>query len=149
MSLLKKLKLRQAVKKKLSKDALLLPTVITPPEVPWPDGPVKNRSLGPYIGKRPLRMIIESLINQLYVAGELEEGFEGLSKRDVMIIRQIDRACEGSIDAFKEIMDRLYGKPIQVSESLQVHGSLQDFLDMMEEPGDNGKSADGQPAQEN
>lgn len=62
---------------------------------------------------------------------ELEEGeerFIGLAVGEVMILRACDQAAWGDLDAFKYLMDRVIGKPVQATENININGTIEDYL---------------------
>lgn len=54
--------------------------------------------------------------------------FEGMTKAEVIEHRLVDKAAAGSVEAIKEIKDRLMGKPKQQVESKNLNISYEDYL---------------------
>lgn len=55
----------------------------------------------------------------------------GHTKLEVMMIRLARQAAGGDQDAIKIILDRLMGKPEQLSKSMEVTGTYKEFLELL------------------
>lgn len=64
-----------------------------------------------------------------------EEKFEGLSIGEVMVQRACEAAAKGDLDAFKYLMDRVAGKPVQAVENVNISASLEEFLEAVARQG--------------
>ena len=73
--------------------------------------------------------MIEVVLDLPYNADPLlEPELVGLTNAQVMVFRMVQKAANGSSDAFDRIMDRLVGKPVSTSKNLNVQTSYEDFL---------------------
>lgn len=59
----------------------------------------------------------------------LEPDYVGLTYLQVMLLRTVERAANGSLDAFDRVLDRMVGKPQQVNTNVNVGATYKDFLD--------------------
>lgn len=65
-------------------------------------------------------------VNQEYIP---DPRYEGMSKIEVAIHKQMDQAARGDINALEKIEDRMFGKPKVQVESLQISATLEEFLE--------------------
>lgn len=61
----------------------------------------------------------------------VEKEFEGLTNYEVACIRRAEAAAMGNLKAVEQVEDRLFGKPKQAVESVQMKMSYQDFLESL------------------
>lgn len=61
----------------------------------------------------------------------LEPELFGHTKLEVAMIRLMRRAAGGDLDAVKIVLDRLMGKPEQLSKTFEVKGTYKDFLEVL------------------
>lgn len=66
----------------------------------------------------------------------LEPELFGHTKIEVMMIRLMRRAAAGDLDAVKIVLDRLMGKPEQLSKTYSVKGTYKDFLEILKKKED-------------
>ena len=62
----------------------------------------------------------------------------GYSKLEVAMIKLMRQAAKGDLDAIKIVLDRLMGKPEQLSQSVAVTGTYKDFLETLKNKEENG-----------
>lgn len=62
----------------------------------------------------------------------LEPELFGHTKLEVMMIRLMKQAASGDMDAIKIVLDRLMGKPEQISKSMEVTGTYKEFLELLD-----------------
>lgn len=78
---------------------------------------------------RPLRKVIEAALNLIYEHGPGEEEFEGLTNREVLVLRLVKKATkEGDMKAFDRVADRLEGKPLQIQETFKSDKTYLGYL---------------------
>jgi hypothetical protein len=69
-----------------------------------------------------------------YLPGE--QKWEGMSCMEVAAVRLGQKAASGDIEALEKGLDRIVGKPKQISENLNVNMTLERFLDDLPDPAD-------------
>lgn len=86
-------------------------------------------------GKDSIRQIIEAAASLPYEGEgafyDQDPELFGHSKIEVAMIRLMRQAAAGDQDAIKIILDRLMGKPEQLSKTVSVHGTYEDFLKVL------------------
>lgn len=83
---------------------------------------------GPKTGPS-LKSLMQEVLNLPYTGSHPD--YQGLTKGEAMILAMTDRAAAGDLDAVKEILDRIMGRPTQSIQSVKVTGTLEEFLDAM------------------
>lgn len=78
-----------------------------------------------------LKAFMQEALNLPYSGGEPE--YQNLSKGEVILLRLLNDAAGGDHSARSEVMDRVMGKPLQTTQSVNLRGSLEDFLDSVKE----------------
>lgn len=88
----------------------------------------------PYVGKKRKRAIGEDEDGETIYEetdeflNEFEKAMDGRRTLEVIAMRKVKDAAEGSHDMIKYVEDRALGKPTQTQHNLQVTGTLQDFF---------------------
>lgn len=84
--------------------------------------------------RRDIQKLVKAIMQMPYDASIHDEPeFKSLTHEEVMIIRQIKAASQnGCIKAFKELMDRAYGKPTQYTDATVRDETLADLLDRLD-----------------
>lgn len=59
-----------------------------------------------------------------------------MTLREIIHFRQILKAVDGNTEAYKALLDREEGKPMQRNENLNINGTLEDWLDNVPDPTD-------------
>lgn len=84
---------------------------------------------------KELRALLAQLLKQVVPSDVLLEiGFPaGLTDEEttfekVIALRLIENACKGDNTAIRDLLDRLYGKPVQTNENINANLSYYDFL---------------------
>ena len=90
------------------------PVIIGAPMI---DGPIDGR----------MKLLLSEAMNLPYDGNDPR--YVGLTKGEALIIDLVDQASRGDKDARKEVLDRALGKPVQNIKSLNVRGTIEDFLD--------------------
>lgn len=117
-----------------------LPEPETPPREPmqyagmliWKDGQpmaVASRQFDGPKTQHSLKALMQEVLNLPYDGHN--PAYRGMTKGEAMILALTDRAAAGDLDAVKEILDRLMGKPTQSIQSFQVKGTLEELLDAL------------------
>lgn len=104
--------------------------------IKWVDGvPLPVDSEIHITDKEVVKKVLQAAASLPY---EGEGGFPGLdpelfghTKLEVAMIRLMRQAAGGDLEAIKIILDRLMGKPEQLSKSLEVKGTYKDFLEVL------------------
>lgn len=127
----------------LSPEELAIGTALIEARAEEPPPVIKYRTLLrwenniPYLTSAPERLstdptalipeLIRKVLDMPYHGDN--PAFEGLSFGEAMVISMAREAADGSDAARTAILDRLLGKPKQSIESVQITGTLNDFLD--------------------
>lgn len=65
----------------------------------------------------------------------IDPKYEGKTMVEVAIIRRFEAAAAGDANAYKDVMDRVLGKPKQALESVNMNLSYTEMLDMLDDSG--------------
>lgn len=81
-------------------------------------------------GQKQLSTLMKHALDIIYVTDPtLEPELYGLTYREVIILRVLDRAARtGDLGAFDRIIDRLEGKPVQKQESQNTEMNYLEYL---------------------
>lgn len=80
--------------------------------------------------ERPLSEVIQAALNLIYEHDPIAEPeFEGLTNREVMVLRLVKQATKyGDMKAFDRVADRLEGKPRQIQETFKSDKTYLEYL---------------------
>lgn len=96
----------------------------------WKDGVPFLTSAPERLSQDPQTLIPELLRKVLDLPyGGNNPAYVGLSYGEAMVLSMARDAADGSSDARDAVLDRLLGKPKQKTESVELTGDLNDFLD--------------------
>jgi len=66
----------------------------------------------------------------------LPAGQRKMTRGELLAFKLIERGCKGDLMAIREVLDRLYGKPVQTNENINANISYSDFLLSIVEKGE-------------
>lgn len=114
-----------------------VPTVVQEysKQIVWVDGKPTVQGIPAPFGQKNtsenLKALMKETLNLPYSGRN--PAYQGLTKGEAIILSMLDDAAAGDKDARQELLDRLMGKPKQTVESLKIEGSLEEFLEAIDE----------------
>lgn len=113
-------------------------------KIVWQGGVPKIVSDRPVFqgGQSPvnLKALQEEALNLPYT-GDIPE-YVGLTKGEVLVLSLLEDATNGDKDARREVLDRIMGKATQNVKSVNINGTLADFLNDLDISGSGPMSVD-------